>query len=135
MVYASQPVRTLCRIKMINNMTTIQTYGRHNNTSNIGLWGYKITFDDGTEKIDRGSSKGASADLMGLTAVWKSLQYCSLYSPVKLFVESEYVKVLLERIKREEKSVFKEKHHYTIMRIHSAIFSKILQLEINLIKY
>ena len=111
-------------------MTTIQKYGRYNEATSIGQWGYKITYDDGTVKIDRGSHKTSSSDLMELTAVSKAIDNFGIYSSFKIIVESEYVKNILERIKNDDKTVFKEKHYITIRRLHSAIFCQSLIFEV-----
>lgn len=111
-------------------MTTIQTYGRFNDETNIGKWGYKITYDDGSVKIDRGSCKTSSSDLMELTAISKAIENFGIYSSFKIYVESEYVKDIVERIKKDDKEVFKEKHYLTMRKIHSAIFCKTLMIEI-----
>ena len=110
-------------------MTTIQTYGRFNDETNIGKWGYKITYDDGTIKIDRGSCKTSSSDLMELTAISKAIENFGIYSSFRILVESEKVKEILDRIKNDDKTVFSEKHYYTIRKIHSTIFCKTLIFE------
>ncbi len=114
-------------------MTTIQTYGRYNEETSIGQWGYKITYDDGTVKINRGSHKTSSSDLMELTAVSKAIDNFGIYSSFKIFVESEYVKDIVEQIKNDDKTVFKEKHYITIQKIHSTIFCKTLMIEIEIL--
>ncbi|MBQ3989814.1 MAG: site-specific DNA-methyltransferase [Bacteroidales bacterium] len=110
-------------------MTTIQIYGRFNDETSIGKWGYKITYDDGTFKIDRGSCKTSSSDLMELTAISKAIDNFGIYSSFRILVESEKVKQILDRIKNDDKTVFSEKHYYTIRKIHSTIFCKTLIFE------
>lgn len=72
----------------------VHTYGRYNEETRTGQWGYKINFLDGSEKIERGKETNSytTENRMALTAVLKAIENFGLYSRFDIIVENEYVK-------------------------------------------
>ena len=110
-------------------MITVQTYGRCDEKTKNGRWGYKITFDDGSVKIERGTEKHTTANRMELTAIEKAFDVFCTYSLFKIIVESEYAKDVIDH---NETAVFYKSNSDIIRRIYKAVNTRTLLYDVEL---
>lgn len=98
----------------------VHTYGRYNEETNIGRWGYQIKFIDGSEKIERGTDVNAytTANRMELTAISKALNNFGLYSRFEIIVESDYAKHVIDH---NDNAIFYPQNQDIIKDIYSKL--------------
>lgn len=96
---------------------SVHTYGRYNEETNIGRWGYQIKYIDGSEKIERGTevSAYATSNRMELTAINKALNNFGLYSRFEIVVESDYAKHIIDH---NDNAIFYHKNQDLIKDIY-----------------
>lgn len=96
---------------------SVHTYGRYNEETNTGRWGYQIKFTNGTEKIERATYIGlrTTSNRMELTAIAEMLNNFGLYSRLEIIVESDYAKDVIDH---NDNAIFYPKNQDIIKDIY-----------------